>query len=176
MSKQIKQMEMDSLAATFKDVRDLVILSVTGVNALVDNQIRLDLRKKNIRLQIVKNSLAKRVFNERLGLKIEQGWEGPTMVAWGGSSIADLSKEIDILLRKNNKFTPKGAVADGQQISFAQALKMPTRAEALGRIVMLALAPAGRIAAAVRGAASYVAGQVKAIGEKKEGAEAAPAA
>ncbi len=63
MSKQIKQLEMDSLEQTFKDVRDVVFLSVSGVNAQLDNQVRLALRKKNIRLQVVKNSLASRVFS-----------------------------------------------------------------------------------------------------------------
>ena len=33
MSKVIKQMQMDALKATFKDVKDLVVLSIKGVNS-----------------------------------------------------------------------------------------------------------------------------------------------
>ena len=67
MSKVIKQMQMDSLKHTFKGVRDLVLLNVVGLGAIPENKIRLDLRKKGIRLQMVKNSLARRVFAEFLG-------------------------------------------------------------------------------------------------------------
>ena len=67
-------------------------------------------------------------------------------------------------------------LAEGQEISFAQALKMPTRAEAIGRVIQLALSPASRLVSQILGPASTVVGQIKSIGEKKdEGAEAAPA-
>src|SRR3954454_14796419 len=99
MSKKIKQMEMDVLKHTFKDVRDLVVLTVQGLNSQIDNSLRLTLRKKNIRLQVVKNSLAKRVFGE-MGLDAGQVWEGPTMVAWGSTSLSDLSKELETEFKK----------------------------------------------------------------------------
>ena len=45
MSKQVKQMQMDAMAAEFQGVRDLVVMSVTGLTSQADNRIRLDLRK-----------------------------------------------------------------------------------------------------------------------------------
>src|ERR1700739_2539296 len=100
MSKQIKQMEMGALEQTFKDVRDMVMLSVSGLDSQTDNQLRLGLRKKNIRMQVVKNSLAHRVF-EQMGIRAEKCWGGPTTVAWGATSLAELSRELDTLLKKN---------------------------------------------------------------------------
>jgi large subunit ribosomal protein L10 len=175
MSKQIKQMEMDALKQTFANVRDMVMMSVTGLDCHADNHLRLTLRKKNIRLQVVKNSLARRVFTD-LGLPVDPVKEGSTTLAWGGGSIAELCKELDALLKKNEKVKFKAAVADGQQITFEQGLKMPTRAEAAGRVIMLALAPARRLAGQILGPARRVAGQVKAIAEKTEAAGAAPPA
>ena len=174
MSKQIKQMEMDALKSTFQGIRDLVMMSITGLGGTPNNQLRLALRKKNIRLQVVKNSLAKRVFDD-MGIALAGIWEGTTTLAWGGTSVADLCKELDALLKKTEKVKFKGAVADGQQITFEQGLKMPTRAEAIGRIVMLALAPARRLASQIVGPASQVAGQIKSLADKPETA-AAPAA
>jgi large subunit ribosomal protein L10 len=175
MSKVIKQMEMSSLKTTFKDVRDMVLLSVVGLNSIADNQVRLALRKKGIRLQMVKNSLTRRVFAD-MGMKIDKGWEGPTTLAWGGSSVAELSKEISPLLKKYEKIIKvKGVVADGQEVSFELALKMPTRAEALGRIITLALSPARRLASQILGPASQVAGQIKSLKDRKEPEAAAPA-
>ena len=180
MSKVIKQMQMDSLKRDFKGVRDLVFLNIIGLDGVAENKIRLDLRKKGIRLQVVKNSLARRVFGE-MGLTIKDEWVQSTTVAWGAGSVAELSKELEAVVRKNDKkMKVKLAVADGQQVDFATALKMPTRMEALGRVAMLAMAPASRIAAALLGPASQVAGQIKGIKDMKKdeapAAEAPPAA
>jgi len=174
MSKQIKQMQMDALEQTLGKVRDLVLLSVTGMTCQQDNQLRHTLRKKNIRLQVVKNSLARNVFN-RLGMNLAKVWEGPTTLAWGSTGLADLSKELDTLLKKNDKVKFKGAVADGQEVTFEQALKMPTLAQALGRVVSLILAPAGRLVSQITGPAAAVASQVKSLADKKPEEGAPPA-
>lgn len=175
MSKQIKQMEMDFLRRTFANVRDMVLLTASGVTCQQDNQMRHALRKKKISMQMVKNSLTRRVFSE-LGIKLDKVWEGPTLLAWGADSIAELSKELDGLAKKNNKLKIKIAVVDGQEITFQQALKMPTRPQALGRIVALALAPASRLVSQLLGPAGRVVGQIKSLKDKAPPEpEAAPA-
>jgi hypothetical protein len=51
---------------------------------------------------------------------------------------------------------------------------MPTKQEAIARVIGMALGPAARLVAALQGPAAGVAGQVKTVSEKKE--EPAPAA
>jgi large subunit ribosomal protein L10 len=173
MSKVIKQMQMDDLKKTFGDVRDLVLLNVVGLNALANNQMRLGLRKKGIRLQVVKNTLARKVFTD-MGLQVATAWEGSTTVAWGAASIAELSKELEGVIKKNDKFIKvKTAVADGQEVSFDVALKMPTREQAIGQVIALALGAGSRLLGAILGPGGQLASQVKTLAEKTE--EAAPA-
>jgi len=175
MSKQIKQMEMDALKKTFNGLQDLVFLSSSGVNCQTENQVRLAMRKKNIHFQVVKNSLARRVFND-LGLKLDKCWEGPTTVAWGAGSVAELSRELEGLIKKNDKVKVKTVLAEGQEITFDRALKMPTKTEAIGTVIALALSPARRLMAQVIAPASTIAGQIKSLTEKSEKEGAAPAA
>jgi ribosomal protein L10 len=181
MSKVIKQLEMDALKRTFQGVRDLVVMSVKGVDCHADNRMRLSLRKKNIRLQVVKNSLARQVFNE-IGLKVNPDspyWSGSTVMAWGANSVAELSRTIDNevqdLVKKNPKLKDcvqfKGAIAEGQPITFQQAKDMPTRAEAIGTIISMILSPGSQIASQLVGPASQVASQI----EQKTKEGAAPA-
>lgn len=162
-------MQMDALKDTFKDVRDLVVLTASGVDCQTDNQLRLTLRKKQIRMQVVKNSLCRRVFDE-MGLQGEGFWEGPTLVAWGGNSLAELSRTLDGEIKKNpkakDKIKAKGAVAEGQRISFEQALTMPTRSEAIGRVIGLVLSPGARLASQLTAPAGRVAAQLKTMVEK----------
>jgi large subunit ribosomal protein L10 len=177
MSKIIKQMEMDALKQTFQDIRDMVILSASKVSCNEDTQMRAALRKKNIRLQVVKNSLARRVFDE-IGMAVHKVWEGPTTLAWGSNSLAELSKELEALRKKNDKIKIKGAVSEGQEIDFKQALAMPTKAEAIGRVISLALSPATRVVSQILAPAAQIAGQIKTLSERTpEGApaEAGPA-
>src|SRR5947208_5130570 len=101
MNKVNKQMEMQSLHETFQDVRDLVVLSIKGLTCHADHTLRSTLRKKKIRLKVIKNSLTRRVFGE-LGMKIDPEspfWAGTTVLAWGASSVAELSRSIDGELR-----------------------------------------------------------------------------
>ena len=168
MSKAIKQMQMDALQKTFGGVRDLVLLSVSGLSSTTENQMRLSLRKKNIRMHTVKNSLATRVFKDMGMAGLAEHFTGPTTVAWGASSVADLSKELDALAKKNDKIKPRIAVAEGAVVSFDAAKMFPTRAEALGRIVGLILSPGTRIAGMLKGPAATIAGQIKSISEKAE--------
>jgi large subunit ribosomal protein L10 len=184
MSKQIKQMQMDALKRTFKEVRDLVLLNITGLDSISDNHLRKALRKKNIQMQMVKNSLARRVFDE-IGLTIPSDssyWDGSTFLAYGAGSLAELSRGLDEqlkdLLKKNAKLKDtlkvKGAISEGLPVAFDLALKMPTRLEAIGRVVGLALAPASRLVSQLKAPGANLAGQVKTLSEKRP--EEAPAA
>jgi len=183
MSKVIKQMEMASLKNTFKDVRDLAVLSIKGLKCQGgEATLRTVLRKKKIRLKVVKNSLARRVFND-LGLSVSPDskfWEGPTMFAWGAGGVAELCQEIEKELKapKNvkvfkEKVERKGAIADGQEVDWDTAVKMPTRAQAIATILGMILGPGAAIAGSLVGTGNQIAGQVQQISEKKE--EAAPA-
>jgi large subunit ribosomal protein L10 len=180
MSKQVKQMQMDAIAKTFRGVKDMVLLSATGIDSITDNKVRLGLRKKNITMMMVKNSLLRRVFTD-LGVKpADETYAGPTIVAWGAESVKDLSREVEAALLKDPKFKDKvkvkSAMAEGLPVTFAQALKMPTRKEAIGEIIAAILGPSSSIAGSLVGPASQVASQIQTISERKSEGEPAPAA
>jgi large subunit ribosomal protein L10 len=187
MSKVIKQLEMNDLRRTFDGVRDLAVLSTEKLSAQGEYTFRSALRKKGIRLKVVKNSLARRVFKE-LNLAVPDDspyWQKQTMLAWGGTSISGLTRDIDAELtnpktaalykeKDKEKVTRKGAIADGQPLEWKQAREMPTREELLGQIVSMIIGPGGAIAACLDGPGAMLASQLKTLAEK-EGGEAAPA-
>ena len=184
MSKIIKQMQMDAMKKTFSGVRSLVVLSQTKLAAVAENQMRTSLRKKHVQIHQVKNSLARKVFDE-MGISIADVWSGSTVLAWGPESVKDLSKTLETTFaemgKKDPKFkekvTVKAAVADGTQVTFAEALKMPTRLEAIGELVGLILGPGAQLAALLDAPGAQLASQIdsKTKGEEPA-AVAAPAA
>jgi large subunit ribosomal protein L10 len=176
MSKQVKQLQMDALKSEFKDVRDMVFLTVKGVDVQTENAMRLAMRKKNMRLQMVKNSLLRRVFGG-MGVTVPDSvWLESTVVAWGGESIKGLSKELETQLKHDklkDKVKVKSVLADGTTTTFAKALTMPTRLEAIGEIIAMAMGPSAQIAGCIVAPGGQIASQIATIGEK--GVEAAPA-
>lgn len=177
MSKVIKQMQMGALGDIFADVRDMIVLSISGLDSNDDNTFRTELAKKKVQLFMVKNSFARKVFRDELGMSIPDDspyWEGPTFLAWGGESVGELSRIVDGELTTKNRAARyrktvkiKGAIADGRPLSFDLAKKMPTREEAIANVIGLALAPAMQVAAQITGPASQLLGQIKQHAEGK---------
>ena len=177
MSKQVKKLLTEDLRKSFDGVKDVVVLSVSGVDGIQNNSMRLALRKKNIRIQVVKNSLAKRLFGE-IGLETAANFlEGPSAVAWGGPTIVELAKEITDWAAKVKKLEIKGGATAGTPLTREQVTalsKLPSREELLARVVSLALGPASRIVNLMNSPASRLLGQLKAKAENAA-TEAAPA-
>src|SRR6476620_7301848 len=122
MSKKIKEMELNDLRATFKGVKDLVLLEPLKLDSAADFEMRKKLREKKIRVQMVKNSFVKKVFDEN-GVKVDPG-SGPTMLVWGANSSKELGTAVESILKAlrpdpkvPEKIKVKTAVAEGQSVS-----------------------------------------------------------
>jgi len=178
-------MEFSALEKMFSGVRDLLLITPTAIDSGLDYNFRKQLRDKKVQVKMVKNSLAKRVFDAQ-GVKVEdKNWTGVTLVAWGSDSIKGLSKAVDGLIKDIEKKDPKTkekykvkvAVADGQVVPMAAALTMPTRLEAIGDIIGMILSPAASIAGCLIGPGGQVASQIATLADRKEEEPAAaPAA
>ena len=182
MSKKIKAMELETLRGSIGQTRDFVLLEPLKVDAATDYNFRKTLREKNIRVQMVKNSYAKKIFGES-GLEAGNVWEKPTLLCYGGANLKELGTTVDTAIKDSkkdakaaDKFKFKTALADGQVVTLEDLKKMPTREEALGGILSAILAPGANLLAAINGPGSTLLSVVKAIEEKAEkGVEATPA-
>lgn len=176
MSRYVKDLQLKHLRRQFDGVSDLVVVNVVGIDAIKTNELRLNLRKKGISMQVVPNSLALRVLNDNGVTGLEPLLAGPSAIAWGGSGVVELAKEVTDWAKKVEKLQVKGGCVAGQAVDAVgvKALsEMPSREELLGRIVMLALSPAARVVRLAQSPGSIIAGQLKAMSEEEGGGEAA---
>jgi large subunit ribosomal protein L10 len=180
MSKKIKELELTALRKTFAGVKNYVILEPIKVDSATEFEFRKRLRDKKAKVQLVKNTFAKKVFTEN-GIAVD-GLAGPTLLCWGTDSIKELSTTVDGVIRDlkkdpkaPDKFKVKTAVADGQPVPMDVAKTMPTRLEAIGDVLNALLSAGSNIAGCLTGPATQLAGILKAIEEKGEkAADAAP--
>ena len=183
MSKYVKEMMMDQLKSELDGTRSVLILDFKGLDAVAENQLRLSLRRKSIRMRALKNTLARRVFDD-LGLgDLSRFLEGPSVAVWGGDGVAELAKEISDQVKKLKKPEIKGGAVDGVVIG-AEAVeditKLPSREALIARVVNLALSPAQRVVSLANAPASGLLGQLQTMSEgaadQGPGAAEAPAA
>jgi large subunit ribosomal protein L10 len=176
MSKRIKNMLVDDLRQRLGETRDLLVVDYSRLDGVTETNMRLKLRKQNIRMLGVKNSLARKVL-EDLGLAgLAPYLSGPSTLVFGGPDIVALSKEIAKWAKDLEPLQIKGGIVDGTAMNPAEVdalSKSPSREELLGKIVMLALSPGAQLAGALLGSGGVVAGQVKSIAEKEPEAAAA---
>src|SRR6476659_4882007 len=184
MSKFVKDMITKDLRNRLEGVEDALLVDVIGLKNDKNVALRQRLRKKNIHLLVIKNSLAARATQ---GTRLEKAFEsaGGTMaLVWGGEDIISLAKEVVNISEDKNfaPFAPKGGVMDGQPLAAHEVKavsKWPTRQEQLAILVGQMLSPGATLAAQLTYVGGALVSQIEQHAknlEKAGGAESAAAA
>ncbi len=179
MSKPVKEMIRKELTRRLEGVTSLAVIGFTGLDAITTNQIRHRLREKDIRVTVVKNSVARQAFRE-VGLdKAPEALDGPCAVAYGSDSVVTIVRELLAIHKESPALTVKAAVLEGEvfpEDRIEELSKYPNREEAIGRVVRCILSGGANLSAALIGPGGRLASILKTIEEKQGGGEAPEAA
>ena len=162
---------MDQLRTDLDGTRSVLILDLKGLDANAEYGLRRDLRKKSIRLRVLKNSLARRVFTDMGMDGLSKYLEGPSVLAWGGDGIPELAKEISTQVKNLKKPAIKGGAVDGVIVGPDQVeeiTKLPSREVLIGQVLGLLLSPPQQVLSMVSSPASALIGQLEAFIKKQE--------
>ena len=150
-------------------------LAIRGIDANKNNAFRLDLQEKDIRITVLKNTLAREAFNSTSLDLLKQAIVGPSALAYGAESVVDVARELVSWARKISDLELKGAVLDGEYFDGDAGVRklsnFPTREEAQAKVVQLILSPAGNVVSAATSPGSKLLGIVKEIRERLEKGE-----
>ncbi|MBU1126755.1 MAG: 50S ribosomal protein L10 [Patescibacteria group bacterium] len=107
MKKQEKIYQVQNLEEKIKLSKAIAFASYQGLNVEKITSLRKEIKKKGGELEISKNTLLTRAF-ENAGLKLEKALEGPNAVVWAYEdevsplkTLFDFSKENEALKIKN---------------------------------------------------------------------------
>jgi large subunit ribosomal protein L10 len=180
MSKYVKELMMDQLKSDLDGSRSLLIVDLKDIDAIAEHNFRRELRKKSIRLRMLKNSLARRVFSD-MGMEgLSNYLTGASAVVWGGEGPSELAKEITTQFKVLKKPQIKGGAVDGVVVGPEQVediTKLPSREVLIGQVLGLLLGPAQQTLAMLSSPGSTLIGQLEALAKRAEEAGgAAPAA
>jgi large subunit ribosomal protein L10 len=177
MSKYVKELMMDQLRSDLDGSQSLLIVDLKDLDAIAEHSFRRALRKKSIRLRVLKNSLARRVFSDMGMDGLSKYLKGASAVVWGGDGPSELAKEITTQFKTLKKPQIKGGAVDGVVVGPEQVdiiTKLPSREVLIGQVLSLLLGPAQQTLSLLTSSASTVVGQLEALAKRTEEAGSEP--
>ena len=143
MTRQDKKNLIDSLVSEFKETNTLVVCDYKGLNVKQLESLRRFARDADVRVQVIKNTLAKIALKEAGYPDIEL--KDTNLFVWGNEQIS-LSK-IVMKFAENNKelFSVKLGCFDGEVVDvnhITAISKLPSRDELIGMLLSVWTGPA----------------------------------
>ena len=171
MTKEEKVLEIESLTTRLKDVKNLYITDIAGLNAMETSNLRRMCFKAGIKLSVVKNTLLERAmtssgkdFGElkdllkgNTSLMFSESGNGPAKI------IKDFRKKSDKPILKG-AFIEETVYIGDDQINQLVALK--SKEEVIGDIISILQSPAKNLISALKSGSGKVSGILKSLSER----------
>ncbi|MEP9411747.1 MAG: 50S ribosomal protein L10 [Candidatus Brocadia sp.] len=171
MANELKKLVVKELVSNYRNRNNFLVVGYHGIKALEFDQLRKDLRKKKIRMEIVKNSLAAIAFGELGVVGVADIFRGPTAIVSGGDDPVVMAKETIEWSRKIPFLTLRGGFVDGAMISVTDInnlAKLPTMPVLRAQIITAINAPIAGVAGAFNAVLHSLATVFQAVRDKKE--------
>ena len=177
MSKYLKQLITDQLSSELEGVTECVLVNVIGLSANETVDLRKQLREKDIRIRVVKNSMVMRAVEGTALAPAFEGANGTLAVCYGGEDFITLVKEVHRHQKDEDnfeQFVAKGGVMDGETLTpemVAEVSKWPSREEQLSILVGQLLGPGRTLLAQLESGGANLAAQIDQIDGSNSPAE-----
>lgn len=141
MSKPVKNLIADSYTRRFDGLTGAAVIDIRGIASNDNNRLRTDLAQKQIKVTVVKNTLAQRVFSDTDMAGLNELLDGPSAVVYSVSedvSVVSIARELITLIKEVPSLEFKGALMEGIVFSADELdtlSKYPTKIEAQGQVV-----------------------------------------
>ena len=168
MSKAVKALMTDQLRERYAGLNSACVVELTGLDVQAQEKLRRNLRAKSARLEVVKNSLARRAFEGGPLDPLGAALVGPCAVVTAPGSLIDVAKLLVAAAKDFKKLKLKQGVLDGDPalLSVEAISKMRGRNEILGELAMLVSSPGRAIAGCLQSPQAKIAGCLKAMIDK----------
>lgn len=149
----------------------LVIADARGVNVTDMTALRAKAREENVRLRVVRNTLAKRAFEGTDFECTSEVLTGPSLFAFSMEDPGAAARLFKEFAKENKNFEVKALSISGQLLDKGQIdvlAKMPTLHEALGMLASVMIAPVTKLVRTMNEVPTKVTRVVAAVRDKKQ--------
>ena len=169
MSKAVKDMVTSEYRSRYEGTNSACVIDMTGMSVQQQQRLRASVRDKAGRIQVVKNSLARRAFGGGVLAPLGDTLEGPcALVTSEETSVIDLAKTLVEAAKEFETLKLKTAMFDGDSevLSVEMLSKMKGLEELIGEIGMLVSSPGRAIAGCAQAPGAKLAGCLKALADR----------
>jgi large subunit ribosomal protein L10 len=160
MDRAQKQESIESLKSVFNDAGAVVVTHYMGLTVAEMTDLRLRLRKEGAAIKVVKNTLALKALDGKLGDKGEKLFTGPVAIAYGPDAVS-AAKVAVAYAKENDKLKVVGGVLDQTNVLDENGVRalatLPSLDELRGKLIGLIQAPATKIAGVLQAPAGQLA-------------------
>tara|TARA_B100001250_G_scaffold354549_1_gene328469 strand:- start:382 stop:906 length:525 start_codon:yes stop_codon:yes gene_type:complete len=171
MTKEEKILEIESLTTRLKDVKNLYLTDIAGLNAKETSSLRRACFKAGIKLSVVKNTLLERAMKDsgkdfgelkdllkgNTSLMFSESGNGPAKI------IKDFRNKSDKPILKG-AFIEESVYVGDDQINNLVSIK--SKEELIGEIISILQSPAKNIISALKSGGGKVSGILKSLSER----------
>ncbi len=160
MDRAQKQESIESLKSVFTDAGAVVVTHYMGLTVAEMTDLRLRLRKEGAAIKVVKNTLALKALDGKLGDKGEKLFTGPVAIAYGPDAVSAAKIAVQFA-KENDKLKLVGGVLDQTNVLDEAGVRalatLPSLDELRGKLIGLIQAPATKIAGVLQAPAGQLA-------------------
>lgn len=151
----------------------LVIADARGVTVNKMDALRKLARENNVRLQVVRNTLARRAFEGTEFECVKEALKGPSIFGFSMEDPGAAARLFKNFAKENEKFEVKALAVGGQMLPASQIdalATLPTRDQALAMLMSVMIAPVTKLARTLNEVPSKITRVVAAVRDQKQDA------
>ena len=171
MTKEEKILEIENLTTKLKDVKNLYLTDIAGLNAMETSSLRRACFKAGIKLSVVKNTLLERAMKNSgkdFG-ELKDLLKGNTSLMFSESGNGP-AKVIKNFRKKSDKPILKGAfIEESVYVGDAQInnlVSIKSKEELIGEIISILQSPPKNLISALKSGGGKVSGILKSLSER----------
>ena len=135
--------------------------------------LRVEARKADVYVRVVKNTLAKRALADTDFACMQDGLTGPLVLAFGRSDPGSAARVVEAFAKKHDKFQVRLIALSGQLLApteLEKLAKMPTYEEAISQLMAVMKAPVQKLASTINEVPGKLVRTLAAVRDAKEAA------
>lgn len=117
MSKLLRKQMVEELSKQLEKVDSFVLFSYNKLNTYQAYKLRKELRANNIKIKVVKNTIAKIVFQKLYQPNMDNLLSATTALVYGGDSFSSVCKTLQDWNKKEKILVMKGGYINGRCLS-----------------------------------------------------------
>ena len=167
-----KKAVVEEVHAVARDAHSLVAAEYRGMSVAEMSMLRTKAKQANVYLRVVRNTLARRAFEDTDFECTSERLSGPLVLAFSREEPAAAARVVKEFTRDNDKLVVRFLSFDGRALEASDIdvlATLPTREEALSRLMSVLLAPATKL---VRTLAEPHAGLVRVLDAYRDNSRA----